>query len=115
MRNLSKLGIPLFAIGMVIFLPILLPIGLISHGIYLLRLRAAANRFKCVGCGQILGRKSIELADDEWARHMRELMDRNPGVRLRVVRNLHAICPNCGKQYQFDEKTRTFIEHLPSS
>ena len=105
----------LFVIGFVIFSPLILLSAVISQVVYLRRIRAAAEQFKCVACGQFLGRRSIELADEEWARHMRDLMDRHPGVRFRIVRNLHAICSNCGKQYQFDGKTRTFSDYLPSS
>jgi len=110
--KINKLRMTFLLICFVVLAPLLVPTAFILHGIYLRRLRASADLFKCIGCGQILGRKSIELADDEWARRMRELMDRQPGRRLRIVRNLHAICRNCGKQYQFDEKTRTFSEHL---
>src|SRR5262245_31241846 len=109
---MEKLRMTLLLIGFVILSPLMVPTALILHGVYLRRLRAAADQFKCFECGQILGRKSIELADGEWARRMREYTDQHPGIRIRVVRNLHAICPNCGRQYQFDEKTRSFAEHL---
>src|SRR5262245_12583451 len=112
---MSRVGMMLCVICFVIFSPLILLTAIISQCVYLRRVRAAAEQFKCVACGQFLGRKSIELADEEWARHMRELMDRHPGVRFRIVRNLHAICPSCGKQYQFDAKTRTYSEYLPST
>jgi hypothetical protein len=113
-KVLNKLWVTLLAIGFVIFLPLLLPILLpivgVLHGVYLLRLRAAAGRFRCVDCGQILDRKSIQLADAEWAERMHDLMNRFPGVRPRVVRNIHAICSMCGTRYRFDEKARSFAK-----
>ena len=39
---------------------------------------------------------------------MRELMRAHPGVKFRLVRTLHAICPGCGTRYTFREHDRTF-------
>src|SRR5262249_27723729 len=91
-KVLNKLWGTLLAIGFAICLPLFLPFVDVLHGVYLRRLHAAADQFRCVACGQILGRKSIQLADAEWTERMRELMNRFPGVRPRVVRNLDAIC-----------------------
>ena len=107
---MNKVWVALLAIVFVLFLPLIVLAASVSHGVYLRRLRATANRFRCASCGQILGRSSIQLADEAWARRMREFAILHPGVRFRVVRNLHAICPECGKQYQFVEKIRTFVE-----
>jgi hypothetical protein len=109
-KVLNKLWVALLAIGFVIFLPLLLPFAGVLHGVYLRGLRAAADKFRCVDCDQILGRKSIQLADAEWSERMRELMNRFPGVRPRVVRNIHAICSICGTRYRFDEKARSFAK-----
>ena len=108
--NMNKISTTLLAIGFVIFLPLIVPAALVWHGVYLRRLRVAADQFKCVGCGHPLERKSIHLADEEWARRMQEFMNRYSGVKPRVVRNLHAICSRCGRQYQFVEKIRAFVE-----
>ncbi|HKX30599.1 MAG TPA: hypothetical protein VJ302_23120 [Blastocatellia bacterium] len=107
---MNKLWVTLLAIVVVLFLPLILVAVSVWHGVYLRRLRAAANQFRCASCGQILGSRSIQLADEEWGRRMQEFMKLHPGVRLRMVRNLHAICPTCGKQYQFVEQIRTFVE-----
>jgi hypothetical protein len=107
---MNKISTTLLAIGFVIFLPLIVPAALVWHGVYLRRLRVAADQFKCAGCGRPLGRKSIHLADEEWARRMQEFMNRYSGVKLRLVRNLHAICSSCGRQYQFVEKIRAFVE-----
>ena len=112
--NMKKVSTALLAIGFVIFLPLIAPAAFVCHGVYLRRLRGAADQFKCEGCGQILGRRSIQLADEEWTRRMQEFMNRSPGVKTRVVRNLHAICSRCGRQYQFVEKIRTFVTTPPA-
>src|SRR5262249_55431139 len=78
-----KISITLLAIGFIIFLPLIVPTALVWHGVYLRRLRAAADQFKCTGCGQILGRKSIQLADEKWARRRQEFMNRYPGIKCR--------------------------------
>jgi hypothetical protein len=109
-KVLNKLWMTLLAICFIIFLPLLLPFVGVLHGVYLRRLHTAADRFKCIACGQILGRSSIQLADAEWAERMQDLMNRFPGVRPRAVRNIHAICSMCGTRYRFDEKTRSFAE-----
>jgi hypothetical protein len=69
---MKKVTTTLLAVGFVIFLPLLLPVACILHGVYLRRLHMAADLFKRVACGQILGRKSIQLADAEWAERMQE-------------------------------------------
>jgi hypothetical protein len=39
---------------------------------------------------------------------MEEMRIKYPGVRFRVVQDIHAICSTCGKQYRFREQTRDF-------
>jgi hypothetical protein len=36
-------------------------------------------------------------------------MRNNPGVKFRLVRAVHAICPSCGRTYKYVEKERTFV------
>lgn len=94
----------------ILLLPLILPTAFALHVVYLHRLRSAASRFACTGCGQILGKESLGLADAEWARRMQEMRIKYPGVKFRVVRHLHAICPKCEKRYRFLEQTRSFEE-----
>src|SRR5579871_1587260 len=90
------------------FLPIVVALWL-AHRNDLISLRKTANEFRCVSCGMILGMKSLELAETECMRHMEELRRQNPGVKFRMIRNLHAICANCGTMFSFVKKDRTFV------
>jgi hypothetical protein len=99
-----------FAILFIFCLPILMPIALLSYAREQKRMYFAAEQFRCIECSAILGRASIQRADDEWGRYMEELHRQNPGYRFRVDRTVQAICTECGKQYRFCEKTNRFIE-----
>jgi hypothetical protein len=68
---------------------------------------ARAQAFACTGCGRALGEEGVELADTLWERHMQRLFESGP-VRSRIVRNLDAVCPQCGKRYQLDAKGSAF-------
>jgi hypothetical protein len=103
-------GFFVFAFLFILCLPILMPIALLSYAREQKRMYFAAEQFRCLGCGAILGRASIQRADDELGRYMDELHRQNPGYRFRVDRTVHAICAECGKQYRFCEKTNSFIE-----
>lgn len=105
-KRMNTVMLTLMVIGFVILLPLWVPLACVAHGVYLRRLHSAANRAKCVACGQILGKESVERADAEWAEHIRELRERHPGVKFRLVRSIHAICTLCGTRYRYDEKTR---------
>jgi hypothetical protein len=110
MARMNKVWLALAAVGFVLLLPLFLPLVVVWNAFHIHRLRSAASRFACSGCGQVLGKEAIRLADREWAKHMHEMSVRFPGARFRVVRDVHAICPKCGKQYRFLEKSRTFAE-----
>jgi hypothetical protein len=72
-------------------------------------LRRAARRFACPTCGTVLGEAAVELADNLWRRHMQVLFERNPGVKLRIVRTLDAVCTQCGARFRFGRETRIFF------
>jgi hypothetical protein len=110
MMVVKKSWLALALMGVILLLPLILPVAFVLHAIYLHRLRSAASRFACIACGQVLGKESLRLADAEWAKRMQEMRIKYPGVMLRVVRDVHAICSKCGKQYRFLEQTRRFEE-----
>lgn len=99
-----------FAIAFILLSPVLVPIGLLSYARDQKHMYATAEGFRCLGCGVVLGKFSIQRAEDEWGKYMDELHRQNPGHRFRVKRTVHAICAECGKQYRFSEKTSSFIE-----
>jgi hypothetical protein len=107
---MHRLAAALRTIGFLLLVPVLLPIGLVLHGTHRHRVRSAAGRFRCPGCGRVLGREAVRLADVAWDRRMREKREQHPDVRFRVLRDVHAICPACGRRYRFIENGRTFVD-----
>ena len=93
---------------LIVLLPMIIPVVALLDFIYRKRLKAAACTFACLSCGGILGLESIRLADETWAKRLRELQEKSPGIRFRLVRHLHAICPACGACYAFLKGERTF-------
>jgi hypothetical protein len=104
-----------FAVAFILLSPVFVPIAFLFHARDQKRMYLAAEGFRCIECGAVLGRASIERADDEWERYMDELHRQNPGYRFRVVRTVQAICTKCEKQYRFCETTNRFIESQMSN
>jgi hypothetical protein len=98
------------AIILLVFSPVIIPVVAFLDRVYRKRLRAAACRFACLSCGGILGLESIRLADAQWDEHLRELQEKYPSTRFRLVRHVRAICPACGVRYAFSERDRTFVQ-----
>jgi hypothetical protein len=98
------------AVALILFFPVLIPIALLLHARDRKRMYLAAEGFRCIECGAVSGKASIERADDEWKRSMDELRRQNPGYRFRLERTVRAICTTCDKQYRFCETTNRFIE-----
>jgi len=102
--------ITLLAVAFILLLPITLPISIVLSAVDKHRIRSAARRSSCSGCGQVLGAKALQLADAEWAQRMQKMRDQHPHARFRIVRDIHAICPTCGRRFRFVEKDRSFFE-----
>ena len=98
------------AIVLLALLPVIIPVVALLDRAYRKRLRAAACAFACLSCGGILGLESIRLADAQWDEHLRELREKYPSTRFRLVRHVRAICPACGVRYAFSECERTFVQ-----
>ena len=92
---------------LIVSLPVTLPLAVLLHAPDLRRLRAVADRFACLQCGEVLGRAALERADTIWVAHVEQLHREHPGYRFRLVRNVHAVCTHCGKRYRFDDKLLT--------
>ncbi len=105
---MSKIGATLLVIAFLVALPITLPASILLHLRYKRRLRKLARSESCLNCGEILGLEALRLADAEWSAHVAELRKQKPGVLLRLVRRLHAICPNCGTRYKYSERQHAF-------
>lgn len=96
-------------IGCMIALPVIVPYALITAAFADRRRKRDADNFCCSQCGNILGQASIAKADDYWRQHVRELHKRFPGTRLRLVRDVWAICAMCGARYNYRTKDKTYI------
>lgn len=109
-----RMPIWLFVILFLLCSPVLIPWGLVSYGFEKRRMRKAAESFRCISCGKVLGVAALALADRVCMENMEELRERHPGVRWRIVRTLHAICPACGTKYTYRERERTFVVEAKS-
>ena len=99
---------PLIIVVMVLAFPVLIPYAFICHSVYEHRRRAAAKRRACPSCGRILGIEALYEADEYWRDYVAELHRANPGVKLRLVRFVHAICVVCCARLAFHEQSRDF-------
>jgi RNase P subunit RPR2 len=113
MHARRTIPIPLMVVGFVVLLPAIIPAAIMLAALQKHRLRKAAKSFVCVNCGRVLGTGALARADEAWSEHMRELMRQHPGVRLRMLRTVHAICLGCDTCYRFREKERTFFVEEP--
>ena len=91
-----------------LLLPILLPLVTVLIAIDNRRKARAAEAFACVLCGKILGRAGLARGDAAWAEHFSAIGRARPYSKLRVVRDMHAICPRCNQRYRYDLQARTF-------
>ena len=88
--------------------PLWIPVAMLWGARYRRRLRKAAESFRCSTCGSVLGAAAVRRADEEWEAYVRELMRKNPGVKFRLVRTVHAICVSCGTPYKYVENECSF-------
>lgn len=127
-------GLALFciALGMLV----LLPFGLLFTSVETRRIRAAARRSACAGCGKTLGEEAARLADKA-RQHYSEVsrlnamkafveqlqkegtagipspdraspsLPANHPLAFDIVA-LHAICAHCGQHHAFIDKIQTF-------
>jgi hypothetical protein len=110
-RRRKALRTPIMLLAVVAFLlalPALVPYAFVCLYLDRRRLRIAANSHACPSCGRILGIEALHLADERWRAHVAELHRSHPGVRFRLVRLIHAICPACGTELSFRKESGTF-------
>jgi hypothetical protein len=98
----------LMVVAFLIACPVLIPIAFVLHARDQRRMRAAADRARCGRCGAILGAASMHRANTVWAERVAALYRDRPGIRLRLVRRLWALCAACGAEYDFDATLRIF-------
>ena len=112
----TTMAVTLTAVGVILCMPIWLPISVVLEVLYKKQLRAAAESTTCATCGRILGHAALNRADEEWIAKLQELKRLHPGSKFRLVRTVRAICAVCGTRYRYLEKERKFVlaegEHL---
>lgn len=112
----SKLAGTILVVLLILSLPVLIPIGLIQHHLKKRRIRKVICSFTCISCGTKLGEKSMRLADERWSVIMADMQARYPNARVRVVRDLDAICPRCGCEYKYRDANGVLIpRHEPTN
>jgi hypothetical protein len=93
----------------ILMMPFAIPFGLAYHAIIQRRMRKDVQAFNCVVCYCKLNLASLDAADAYWGVYMDEMHQCYPGEKLRVVRNVDAVCTTCTTHYQYLEKERKFI------
>ena len=95
--------------GCVLLSPLILAYSLIEDAVANHRRKRDANNFNCIRCGRVLGQAAIAQADKYWLDHVQELHKRFPHTKFRHVRNVWAICTECGAQYNYRNKDKTYV------
>lgn len=95
-------------------LPFILPFLVLDQKRTRRRQLFALSGRPCVVCSSSLDHRALELADAAWASRVAAMRAERPHVMPRLVRRLHAICPACGAEYEWDEASRLFLvlDHL---
>lgn len=113
-KLVRRLKTVLILIGCAIALPVLVPCALLAIALDDRRRKRDADNFTCIQCGNILGQASIAKASEYWREHVRKLHKHYPGGRLRLVRDVYAICTVCGARYTYSTRDKTYILRRPS-
>ena len=103
------LRVPLIVVLFVVTLPVALPIALVQHRLIEGRRRRRAEQTPCVQCGAGLGKAALDRADAAWSEHLAKWHREHPQMRFRMVRQVWAICAQCGQEFGYDEKTDAFV------
>lgn len=94
----------------ILLLPILVPFSLLKNQLEKRKRGQLASRFVCLECGSMIGVEAIRLADERWSEIVKIIMSKSdPGIRLRLVRTVDAICQHCCCQYRYRETEQTFV------
>lgn len=110
----SGLAVGLFAAGFLVLLPILLPVAVIQNQLRNRRILKLARDLDCASCGARLGAEAIQLGAQRWAAIVARHHEMYPFAKLRLVRDVDAVCPRCGCEYSYrDNALRVRIDTPP--
>ena len=95
-------------------LPVIVPFLVLDQKRTRRRQLLALTRRPCVVCGGSLDHRALDLAEATWTSRVAAMHEERPNVMFRLVRRLHAVCPACGAEYEWDEASRLFLalDHL---
>lgn len=108
-RKETPLPLVLLALaGGVLLSPVLIPIAAWQIRRTERRRTAAALRFPCEKCGQLLGQAALDRANAEWKVTVEKLRLEHPNTLFRLLRTVQATCVSCHQEYSYDEAADTF-------
>jgi hypothetical protein len=113
-RILNKIGKNKMAIALILILfaallPMIVAAALTLKWMHRRKLLRLAESFSCVVCGSRLGAGSIRLGNARWLAIMVDLQAKHPRMKLRIVRSVHAVCPECGCEYRYCKADDAFV------
>ena len=96
-------------VSFVLLVPIWGPAACVLQWRYRARMRRVVCGFTCLTCGARLGLEAIRLGDEHQAKKVAELHAKYRGERLRIIKEVDAICPECGAEYSFRDKEQVLV------
>jgi hypothetical protein len=97
-------------VGFVLLLPVIIPFGIVTGYVGRRRMRSVILASKCPACGAQLDIEAIARGEARWKEIAREIWASSPPhVRLRVVRDVHAVCCACGAELTYRETSRSLV------
>jgi len=100
----------------VLLLPVILSVALIfSPAAFLLdwmrtrRIKRTVCGFICISCGTQLGVEAIRLGNERWAALVSGFQAKQPNSRLKLIRDLQAVCPICSSEYMYRDADRSLV------
>ena len=97
--------------GMVLLLlalPLILPFLALDQKLTRRRQLLALAGRPCAVCTSSLDYRALDFADALWASRVAAMRAEHPGMRFRLVRHLHAVCPACDAEYEWNGACRSF-------
>jgi hypothetical protein len=108
----ESVGIALLTVVFLVLLPFIivfvLPVLAVFERIDRRRALQIAEQTHCERCGHVLGKASVMLASDRWAKRMAATKSTRHKVMSRMVRQVDAVCVNCSQEYRWDKRSRAF-------
>jgi hypothetical protein len=95
-------------VAFVLILPAIIPLAIVTSYLGRRRVRSVIVASKCPACGAQLDLEAIARGDARWREIAREIWASSPPhVRLRLVRDVHAVCCACGAELNYREGGRS--------